>query len=94
MMIRAKIFEYLAAAKPVVAGASGETAGILRSAGAVVVPPEDNQAFVRELRRLLADPGRRTKIGEAGEAFVRRHYDRRTLAERYRALLHLIVETR
>ena len=40
--IPAKMFEYLAAGKAVVAALAGEAAQILAEAGAVVVPPEDD----------------------------------------------------
>lgn len=86
-MIRAKIFEYLAAGRPVVAGTQGETAQILREAGAIVVAPEDTDAMVAAIRDLAHDPQRRRALGDRGREYVRRCFSRDALAAVYRSLL-------
>ena len=48
------MFEYLAAGKAVIGSVSGESAQILREAGAVVVPPEDHVALADAIRGLAA----------------------------------------
>lgn len=85
--IPSKIFEYLAAGKPVVGSVAGESAAILEEAGAVVVPPGDGAALAEALRSLAADPTRQREMGLAGRNFVSQHFDRRQLARRYRELL-------
>ena len=64
------MFEYLAAGKAVVGSVSGEAAQILREAGAVVVPPEDDAALAGAIRDLAADPERRLAMGQAGRRHV------------------------
>ena len=85
--IPSKIFEYLGAGKAVVGSVSGEAAQILREAGAVVVPPEDDAALAGAIRELAADPQRRAAMGQAGRRHVERHYDRGALAREYRKIL-------
>lgn len=52
-----KIFSYLAAARPIVAPLSPDTAGLLvHEETALLSPPDDVEAAVAAVRRLLADP--------------------------------------
>lgn len=85
--IPSKIFEYLAAEKAVVGSVTGEPAGILREAGAVVVGPEEPAALAEALRALAGDPERRAALGRQGRAYVVDHFDRAVLARRYLDLL-------
>jgi glycosyltransferase involved in cell wall biosynthesis len=85
--IPSKMFEYLAAGKPVVGAVTGEAAQILREAGAVVVPPEDARALADAVGALAADPARRAAIGRQGRAYVERFFDRADLAREYRKIL-------
>jgi glycosyltransferase involved in cell wall biosynthesis len=85
--IPSKMFEYLAAGKPVVGAVAGEAAQILREAGAWVVPPADSQALAAAIRTLATDPQRREAMGRQGRCYVEKYFDRRTLARLYRKLL-------
>ena len=85
--IPSKMFEYLAAAKPVIGSVTGEAAQILREAGAIVVPPEDSESLAEAIGALAADPGRRAAMGRHGRAYVARFFDRTELAREYRKLL-------
>jgi glycosyltransferase involved in cell wall biosynthesis len=85
--IPSKMFEYLAAGKPVIGSVTGEPAQILREAGAVVVPPEDSEALAGAIASLAADPARRAAIGQQGRAYVEKFFDRAELARQYRKIL-------
>jgi glycosyltransferase involved in cell wall biosynthesis len=85
--IPSKMFEYLAAARPVIGSVTGEPAQILREAGAVVVPPEDSEALAGAIASLAADPQRRAAMGRSGRAYVERFFDRAELARQYRKIL-------
>ena len=85
--IPSKMFEYLAAGKPVVGAVTGEAAQILREAGAWIVPPADSEALADAIKALAADPRRRQAMGQTGRRYVERHFDRGTLARLYRTLL-------
>jgi glycosyltransferase involved in cell wall biosynthesis len=85
--IPSKMFEYLAAGRPVIGAVTGESAQLLREAGAVVVPPEDSEALADAIRMLAADPARRAAMGQRGRAYVERFFDRAQLADEYRKII-------
>jgi glycosyltransferase involved in cell wall biosynthesis len=85
--IPSKIFEYFGAGKAVIGAVTGEPAEILREGGAVVVPPEDAGALAAAMRDLAGNDERRRDIGQRGRRYVEDHFDRRELADRYRAVL-------
>jgi hypothetical protein len=85
--IPSKIFEYLAAGRPVIGAVAGEAAQILREAGAVVVPPGDTAALAAAIGLLVADQRRRAAMAAAGRAYVERFFDRDDLAREYRKIL-------
>jgi glycosyltransferase involved in cell wall biosynthesis len=87
MFIPSKMFEYLAAAKPVIGSVTGEPAQILREAGAMVVPPEDAEALAAAIASLAGDPARRAAMGRSGRAYVEKFFDRAELAREYRKIL-------
>jgi glycosyltransferase involved in cell wall biosynthesis len=87
--IPSKMFEYLAAGKPVIGSVTGEPAQILREAGAIVVSPEDSEALAFVIHELAADPARRDVMGRQGRAYVARFFDRAELAREYRKLLEV-----
>jgi glycosyltransferase involved in cell wall biosynthesis len=90
--IPSKMFEVLAAERPIVGSVKGEAREILeRSGGAIVVDPEDAAAIAGAVRRLKADRALGAAFGARGGAFVRAHYDRRMLARRYLDLLARLV---
>jgi hypothetical protein len=85
--IPSKMFEYLAAGRPVIGAVAGEAAQILREAGAVVVPPGDHAALAAAISALAADPRRRGAMAGQGRAYVERFFDRGDLARQYRKIL-------
>jgi glycosyltransferase involved in cell wall biosynthesis len=90
--VPSKLFEVLAAGKPVVGAVRGEARAILeRSGGALIVDPEDARGIAAAVARLRADPALRARLGQAGRSFVRDHYDRDVLAARYLDLLRDIA---
>jgi glycosyltransferase involved in cell wall biosynthesis len=90
-VVRAKIFEYMAAGKPVVASARGETADILREAGQLVVQPLDGAGIAQALRGLIEDPGAGEQIGCRGRSYVAGRFDLASIASAYRELLVTIT---
>jgi glycosyltransferase involved in cell wall biosynthesis len=87
-VLPSKIFESLAAARPVVLGVEGEARRLVEaSGGGLCVPPESAEAVVAALRRLQASPSESETMGMRGRAYVERHYARPVLAKRYLELL-------
>jgi len=88
-----KAFDYLGAARPVIASApAGELTRMVEAAGCgVAVPPEDGAALAGAIRALAADrPGAR-RMGERGRAYALEHYDRARLAARFVAVVESVA---
>jgi glycosyltransferase involved in cell wall biosynthesis len=87
-----KVFDYMAAARPVVLGIDGVARKLVEQAGAgLFVEPEDPQAFAAAVGRLADDPDRAAQMGERGRAYVREHFSRAVLAQRYLGVLQSLV---
>ena len=78
-----KVLEYMAAARPVVAAASGWTAEVIRRAEAgVVCPPEDPAALAAAIAEVGADPVRARAMGLSGRRYVEANLTRAAAIER------------
>ncbi|SRR6266540_3974780 len=90
--VPSKVFEALAAGRPIVGAVRGEARSILeRSGGALLVDPEDGAGIASAVATLRADPELRERMARAGQAFAHAHYDRNALAVRYLELLNAVV---
>jgi len=87
-MIPIKLFEYMAAGKPIVYAGKGAAAELLRQIGcAVTVAPEDPQAISSALAKLLGDPERMRLLGTRGRSCVRSNFHRDKLMEEFACAL-------
>jgi glycosyltransferase involved in cell wall biosynthesis len=90
-VLPSKMFEAMAAARPIVLGVEGEARDtLLRAGGGIAVPLGDGAALADAVCRLARDPALRAAMGESGAAFVQREFSRRIWAARYLALLEEI----
>ena len=90
-VLPSKMFEAMAAARPIVLGVEGEARETLLDAGAgIAIPPGDSAALADAVCTLARDPALRTQMGESGRAYVGREYSRRVWAGRYLALLEAV----
>jgi len=80
-----KAFDYLGAARPIIAAApTGELTRMVERAGCgVAVPPEDGAALADAIRRLARDPEGARRMGDSGRAYALANYDRAALAARF-----------
>lgn len=70
-----KLFEYMAAGLPVVAGRIGQAAEVVRDGGTgVLYPPGDPGALAAALAGLAASPHEGVRLGRAGRASVLRDH--------------------
>lgn len=70
-----KIFEYMAAARPIVAAAVGQIRGcIIHGKTGFLYPPGDVAALADALNALLADRIWATALGQTARAYVRDHH--------------------
>jgi glycosyltransferase involved in cell wall biosynthesis len=84
-----KVFDYMAAGRAVVLAIDGEIREVLEKAGAgVVVRPGDSKALADAVRKLADEPEQRQRMGMAGHDYVKRNFDRSSLARK----LHLVME--
>ncbi len=94
-VLPSKIFECLAAARPVVLGVEGEARRLVEaSGGGLCIPPESAEALVGALRQLAADPEQARAMGRRGRAYVEQHFSRPVLARRYLELLSEVVDAK
>lgn len=90
--VPSKLFEMLAAGRPVVGAVRGEAREILLSSGgALLVEPERGDQLAQAVDRLRGDPTLRAELAARGRAFAEQNYDRDTLAARYLELLTDVV---
>lgn len=89
-----KIFDYLGAARPIIASAPrGEVTAVVEAAGCgLCTPPEDGAALADAIRSLAADRDERAAMGARGREYALSHYDRRALAERFVATVESVAK--
>jgi glycosyltransferase involved in cell wall biosynthesis len=90
-VLPSKIFEDAVMEKPVIAGLRGEGSDILAAADCgIVFAPDDDAALTAAVERLADDPEEGRRLGRNGRRFVLEHYDRRSLARDYLAILERV----
>ena len=90
--VPSKLFEVLAAGRPVIGAVRGEAREILgRSGGALLVDPERGDQLAAAVSQLRADPALRAQLSRSGRAFAEQYYDRDALAARYLEVLRDVV---
>ncbi|MBP2017889.1 glycosyltransferase involved in cell wall biosynthesis [Symbiobacterium terraclitae] len=79
-----KLFDYMAAGRPILCAVPGEVAQLVRTAGAgIPVEPENEAQLADAVRQLVALPQtEREQMGHRGRAYLEAHFDRRALAGR------------
>jgi glycosyltransferase involved in cell wall biosynthesis len=87
-VLPSKMFEAMAAARPIVLAVEGEAQAVLEHAGAgIAVQPGDAAAMAAAIARLASDRHERVRMGRAGATFVAREFSRPLWATRYLSLL-------
>lgn len=78
-----KVFDYMAAGKPVVLAIDGVVREVVDAAGCgVFAQPGDPQALADAIRALAKDPAKSRSMGLAGRAYIEKHFERAALAEK------------
>ena len=88
-----KLFDYWAAALPVVCNVRGEVAGLVaRAGGGVQASDASAEALADAVRRMLAlSPAERRAMGTSGRAWVAAERDRPILAKRLDTILRELI---
>jgi glycosyltransferase involved in cell wall biosynthesis len=87
-----KVFDYMAAGRPVALAIDGVIRQVVDAAGCgYFAQPGDPAALAAAIRKLAADPEHSRRMGAAGRAYLEEHFSRETLAQRLVAFLEEIV---
>jgi len=87
-VLPSKMFEAMAAGKPIVLAVEGEAKRVLERAQAgLPVPPGDAVELARAIATLAQKPHLRERLGAAGCAFVATEFNRAVWADRYLDIL-------
>ena len=83
-----KVFDYLAAGRPVVLAIDGVIRQVVEAAGAgIPVPPGDPAAMAAAVLELAQHPARGREMGMRARQYVEAHFDRARLADQLADLL-------
>ena len=86
-----KVFDYLAAGRPVVIAIDGVIREVVeRGQAGIFAPPGDDEAIARAIETLRQDPALRARMGTNGRVFVSRYFNRRDHAIQFRELLEVV----
>lgn len=90
--IPAKLYEALACGTPIAAAQAGEAAAMIaQSGGGIAVPPDDAQALINALTRLLDDAQFHAQCQHRARAYALKHLDFDVTAQQYEAVLEQAV---
>jgi glycosyltransferase involved in cell wall biosynthesis len=88
-----KVFDYMAAGRPVILAIDGVIRDVVSQAEAgIPVPPGDAPALAEAVRSLAADPQKGRRMGLAGRRCVERSFDRALLAAKLAGLMEALVQ--
>jgi len=83
-----KVFDYMAAARPVILAIDGVIRQVVEQAEAgIAVTPGDPSALAEAIRVLANNRQKGLAMGRRGRAFIEDHFDRPILAERFFEIL-------
>ena len=87
-----KVFDYMAAGRPVALAIDGVIRDVVDAAGCgVFAEPGDPVALADALRALATDPEKSRALGLAGRRYIEEHFDRAALAEELTGILEKMV---
>lgn len=83
-----KVFDYMAAGKPVILAIDGVIRTVIEQAEAgVFAQPGDPVALAGAIRKMAANPAEAKRMGEAGRKYLQKHFDRSALARQMQETL-------
>ncbi len=83
-----KVFDYMAAGRPVLLAIDGVIREVVEKAGAgVFVQPGDAAALADAIRQVAANPAQAKRMGAAGREYLTKHFDRAKLASEMETVL-------
>lgn len=90
-----KVFDYMAAARPIVLAIDGAARELVERAGSgIVVPPADDQAIAAAILKLRDDRQLAQRMGQAGRAYVEREHTLEGQARKLEAIFRQLFSGR
>ena len=87
-----KVFDYMAAGKPVILAIDGVIREVVEAGGCgIFAQPGDPSALVHAVQVLAADRARSRQMGLAGRQYLEKHFDRSALADKLVAIMESMV---
>jgi len=87
-VIPSKIFESMAMKKPVILGVEGEVEGMIREGkSGICIEPENAEDLANAIIKLADATELCNELGNNGNEYVTRYFDRKVLAERFEELM-------
>jgi len=87
-----KVFDYLAASRPIVLAIDGEIRKVVEEAGAgIFVTPGNHQEMTEAIMFLFNDRELCLRMGSSGRKYIETHFDRKKLAEQLVILIEKMV---
>lgn len=88
-----KVFDYLGAARPIIAAApTGELSKLVEAAACgIAIRPEDPGQMAAAITRLADDRDLARQLGQAGRSYVVQNYNREELAHRFVSVVESLV---
>lgn len=83
-----KVFDYMAAGRPIVLSIGGVIAQVVEEARAgILVPPEDHRSMAAAIEHLTDNQNLREQMGRDGRAYVKAHFERDQQAQAFDQVL-------
>ena len=87
-----KVFDCMAAGRPIVLGIDGVIREVVEQAGCgVFVRPGDDAALAEAVCKLAGDPSAAARMGERARAFVTEHFDRHQQGKAFAEVLRRVI---
>jgi glycosyltransferase involved in cell wall biosynthesis len=84
-----KVFDYMAAGRPVILAIDGVIREVVETARAgLIVKPGDAVSLADAIRNLAENPISRIRMGKNGRVYIENHFDRATLAQELMDLMN------
>ena len=88
-----KVFDYMAAGRPVILAIDGVIRKVVEDSGVgVFVQPGESAALAAAIRKLASNPVEAKRMGKAGRAYLEKHFNRPVLARQMEKVLRETVE--
>ena len=92
-VIPTKMLEFMSCERPVILGVDGQARQIIEDAGAgLVIEPENSEALVQSVKRLLDNRALGVTLGKKGREYIQKNFSRDHTADKYIDVLQPLMD--